>query len=230
MGAVLSVWHSFREAGVAVPSLKLLTARSEHCDFDDVIIDAENGTVYFADPGLSLDLGAVGKGWATEAVAQWLLASEMPNFIISAGGNVRCGEKPRDGRDRWGVGVQDPNDIFGTKYIDVLWLTGLSVVSSGDYQRYYTVDGVRYHHIIDPDTLFPSTYMRQVTIVTLDSGYADALSTALFLMPYEEGRAFVDSLEGVEACWVLNDGTVEYTDGMKALLQSCGATSTDRIR
>ena len=228
MGAVLALWHDCREAGTSVPAKDALLVRGEHCDLDDVIVDAENGTVFFADPLLRLDLGAIGKGWATERVAQWLLQSEMPSFIISAGGNVRCGEPPRDGRAFWGVGVQDPDDQFGSTLKDVIFITGMSVVSSGDYQRYYTVDGVRYHHIIDPDTLFPSTFMRQVTVVTEDSGYADALSTALFLMPYEEGRALVDALDGVEAYWVLNDGAVRYTDGMKPLLQSLGATSAGR--
>lgn len=231
MGAVLRCWHDYRTAGVAVPSREELLALSEHCDFDDVIIDEAAGTVYFADPLLSLDLGAVAKGYTAEIVAARLLTSDMPSFIINAGGNVRCGHKPLDGRDRWGVGIQNPEDamLLGANTIkDVAYLTDASVVTSGDYQRYYVVDGKAYHHIIDPDTLYPSDYMRQVTVVTRDSGYADALSTTLFLMPYEQGRAFVDSLPDVEACWVLQDGTVYFTDGLAPALQSQGGVSTDK--
>ena len=228
MGAVLRYWHECREAGEALPEERLLRAYGNHVNFDDVIIDESAGTIYFADPYLSLDLGAVAKGYATEIVASWLLTSEMPSYIISAGGNVRCGEKPRDGRARWGVGIQDPEEtLFSTanSIKDVVYLTDMSVVTSGDYQRYYVVDGVRYHHIIDPDTLFPSAYMRQVTVVTRDSGYADALSTMLFLLPYEEGRAFVDSQPDVEAYWVLNDGSVEFTDGLTPILRSQGGSA-----
>ena len=230
MGAVLRLWHDAREVGVALPDEAALREAAGHVDMSQVILDEQAGTVYFADPELSLDLGAVAKGYTAERVAQWMLGSDMPSFIISAGGNVRCGQKPLDGRARWGVGIQDPGPIdgmAGTGYMDVLYLTNLSVVTSGDYQRYYTVDGVRYHHLIDPDTLYPGQYMRAVTIVTQDSGLADALSTAVFLMPYEQGRAFVEALDGVEAYWVLMDGSVQCTDGLRAMLASQGASSRD---
>ena len=230
MGSVLGCWHEMREEGESLPETDLLRKLNEHTDFDDVIIDEKAGTVYFADPGLSLDLGAVAKGYTTEIVASWLLTSDMPSYIISAGGNVRCGLAPLDGRARWGVGIQDPEASVlpgANTTLDAVYLKDASVVTSGDYQRYYTVDGVRYHHIIDPDTLFPSDYMRQITIVTRDSGYADALSTALFLMPYEEGRAFVDDLEGVDAYWVLQDGTVHFTDGLAPYLKSQGGSAMD---
>lgn len=230
LGAVLSCWHQYREQGTAVPAMEELLPLSEHCDYDDVIIDQDAGTVCFADPQLRIDLGAIAKGYATEIVASWMLTSGIPSYIISAGGNVRCGTKPLDGRDRWGVGIQDPLAALsqgGSSIMDVAYLTDTSAVTSGDYQRYYTVDGVNYHHIIDPDTLMPSAFMHQVTVVTQDSGYADALSTALFLMPYAQGRAFVDALPDVEACWVLMDGSVQVTDGLLPALQSQGATSTD---
>jgi len=230
MGSVLGYWHECREGGEALPRQSWLEKMAEHTDYDQVIIDQEAGTVFFADPDLRLDLGAVAKGYATEIVASWLLTSEMPSYIISAGGNVRCGHKPLDGRARWGVGIQNPDEALFSQAnttLDVAYLTDMSVVTSGDYQRYYVVDGVRYHHIIDPDTLYPSTYMRQVTIVTRDSGYADALSTAVFLMPYEQGRAFVEGLNGVEAYWVLNDGSVQFTDGLASALRSQGASATD---
>lgn len=225
MGSMLRVWHNYRTVGVALPTTEELTTAYAHSDFDKVVIDQEKGTVHFTDPGILLDLGAVAKGYTVEIVSQYLLASDMPSFIISAGGNVRCGVHPMDGRARWGVGIQDPENTSANK--DVLYLTGLSAVTSGDYQRYYTVDNVNYHHLIDPDTLMPGTYMRSVTVVTEDSGLADLLSTTLFLMPWEEGKAYVEKMDGVDAYWVLHDGSVQYTVGMEKLLRSLGASAND---
>lgn len=232
MGAVLSIWHDYREEGVALPDMDELQAAAAHCDFDDVIIDEEAGTIYFADPELTLDVGSVAKGFAVERVAQMMLASDMPSFLISAGGNVRTGEAPLDGRLYWGTSIRNPDSdetdtLSATEGIlDVMYFTDGSAVTSGDYQRYYIVDGERYHHIIDPQTLMPSDHVRSVTVYTRDSGMADFLSTTLFLSSYEEGRALADSLEGVEAYWVLPDGSIEMTDGMRSILYSCGASAS----
>ena len=143
------------------------------------------------------------------------------------GGNVRMGNPPADGRAKWGVGIQDPDGaVLGlSDIVETLYLTGCSVVTSGDYQRYYVVDGQRYHHLIDPDTLMPDTDFRSVSIITEDSGYADLLSTAAFLMPYEESRAFIDSLDGVEAIWLFPDGSKKMTFGAMNVAKSCGATN-----
>ena len=225
MGKMLRVWHNYRSVGVALPSMEELTAAAAHSDFDKVVVDKEAGTIHFTDPEMLLDLGAVAKGYTVEIVAKALLDGDMPSFIISAGGNVRSGEKPLDGRARWGIGIQDP--AFPSANKDVLYFKGLSAVTSGDYQRYYTVDGVNYHHLIDPATLMPGDYMRAVTVVTEDSGLADLLSTTLFLMSVEEGKAFLEAYPEVEAYWVLHDGTVQYTDGMAAMLRSLGASAND---
>ena len=233
MGSVLSIWHDYREAGLSDPSqaqlppMEALLAASEHTDINDLILDPEKMTVYFADPQLKLDVGAVAKGYATELVSQMLLSGPMPSFIISAGGNVRTGNIPQDGRSAWGVGIQDPDgDVLGlSDYVEVLYIHDVSVVTSGDYQRYYEVDGERYHHLIDPDTLMPATDFRSVSIITEDSGYADMLSTAAFLMPYEESRAFIDSLDGVEAIWLFPDGSMKMTFGAMNVAKSCGATN-----
>lgn len=234
MGAMLSIWHDYRDAGLdnpmraELPPMDALESAMAHTDMDDLVLDKENMTVYFADPDMKLDVGAVAKGYATEIVAQMLLSSDMPSFIISAGGNVRVGNPPQDGRPAWGVGIQDPDGaVLGlTDIVETLFIAGGSVVTSGDYQRFYTVDGVNYHHLIDPDTLMPATYYRSVSIITEDSGYADLLSTAAFLMPYEESRAFIESLEGVDAIWIFPNGQKKMTKGAMEIAKSYGATNS----
>lgn len=230
LGAVLALWHDERDNAelhpdqARLPEMERLQEAAKHTNFDDVVLDANEQTVFYADPLLKLDLGAVAKGYATELVAQYLLSSPMTSFIINAGGNVRTGHPPLDGRDAWGIGIQDPDAALvlpgGNDIMDVLYLADMSFVTSGDYQRYYMVDGVRYHHLISPETLMPPAHMRSVTIITQDSGIADLLSTAVFLMPFEEGYAFVESLPGVEALWVLNDRSVKMTKGAEPLARS----------
>lgn len=237
LGAVLSLWHDYRAEAelnpleAAIPPMELLQEAAKHVDFDSLVINEEEGTVFYTDPKLLIDLGAVAKGYAAEQVAQWMLSSEMPSFIISAGGNVRAGEQPEDGRMRWGISIQNPDEIaFGgpsEKDLDNIYVKNASIVTSGDYIRYYTVDGVRYHHIISPDTLMPADYMRAITVVCEDSGWADMLSTMLFLMPYEEGLQFVESMDGVEAYWVLEDNVIKVSSGMHKYLKSMGVSSSD---
>ena len=233
MGSVLSIWHNYRDAGLndpmhaELPPMEMLEAATAHIDINNLILDDQNRTVYFADPDMKLDVGAVAKGYATEVIAQMLLSGDMRSFIISAGGNVRLGRPPQDGRRYWGVGIQDPDGaILGlSDIVETLFLSGSSVVTSGDYQRYYTVDGKNYHHLIDPDTLMPADHFRSVSIITKDSGWADMLSTAAYLMPYEQSRAFIESLDGVEAMWIFPDGSKEMTDGAAKIAKSHGATN-----
>ena len=233
MGSVLSIWHDYRDAGLndplhaQLPPMEALEAAVKHTDIGNLILDDENKTVFFADPDMKLDVGAVAKGYATEIVSQMLLGSDLNSFIISAGGNVRLGNPPLDGRKGWGVGIQDPDGaVLGlSDIVETLYIANLSVVTSGDYQRFYTVDGKNYHHLIDPDTLMPGEHFRSVSIITKDSGYADLLSTAAYLMPYEESRAFVESLEGVEAIWLFPDGSKEMTKGAAKIAKSRGATN-----
>ncbi len=228
MGAVLSIWHTYREAGLndpqnaQLPPLEVLQAASEHTDFDQVILDAEKQTVFFADPEITLDIGAVAKGWAADAAVPYL-REHMPSFLLSLGGNVYTGEAPLDGRAHWAVGVQDPRPDesgAGGIILDIVDVNNLTVVTSGDYWRYYVVDGQRYHHIIDPETLFPSNKMLSVTIICESSTLADFLSTTLFVLSYEDGLRLIESMDGVEAFWVLEDGSRQVSSGMARYLRS----------
>ncbi|MGI6366088.1 MAG: FAD:protein FMN transferase [Bacillota bacterium] len=233
LGPVLYLWHQYREeagfdpANARLPSREELEEAAKHTDISSVIIDRENSTVFLADSRMRLDVGAVAKGYATELVARELEAAGLKSGAINSGGNIRTIGKPLDGkRERWGIGIFDPDSFLFAedRDLDMVYINDASVVSSGDYQRYYYVDGKRYHHLIDPDTLMPATQYRAITVVTRDSGYADLLSTELFLLPYEESRELADSLDGVEALWVMPDGEVRFTRGLKDILRSQGAT------
>lgn len=234
MGAVLNIWHDYREAGIddpenaKIPPLSSLQEAEKHTDINKVIVDVENKTVFLEDEKMSLDVGAVAKGFATEIVTKEAMAAGFESGLISAGGNVRTIGKPLDRvRERWGVGIQDPDKFIATEtenLLDTIFVNNASIVSSGDYQRYYVVDGEVYHHLIDPNTLMPGKHFRAVSVVTEDSGVADFMSTTIFLMPYEEGKSLLESIGGIEAVWVMPDGSVEATEGMKKIMKSQGAT------
>lgn len=222
LGSVLSIWHNYRTLGLSdpenakLPPMDKLTEASEHTDIDGLIIDEENSTVYLSDPDMSLDVGAIAKGYAVEMVAQHLEEKGITGYLINAGGNIRTIGTKGDGTP-WQIGIENPDTSATDKpHIEYLKLSGQSLVTSGSYQRFYTVNGINYHHIIDPDTLMPGERFLSVSVLCEHSGMGDALSTALFNMDLDEGKALVESLENVEAMWVLPDGEQVYSTGFEA--------------
>ena len=219
MGSVLSLWHVARNDGIndpanaKLPDQNALTEAAKHISMDALVIDEAGSTVYISDPNASLDVGAVAKGWATQRAAE---ATEA-GMLISVGGNVCATGPKKDDGTPWVIGIQDPDNP--QENVHTIFVTKDSVVTSGDYQRAYAVDGKVYHHIIDPDTLMPAAYWRSVSIVCGDSGLADTLSTALFLMDREAGEALVKEC-GAEALWIAADGTEYMTDGFEKMLRT----------
>lgn len=220
MGSVLSIWHDYRTEGTGdpasamLPPMAKLQEAAEHTDIGSLIIDEQNHTVTITDPQMTLDVGAIAKGYAVEMVAQSLESKGITGYVLNVGGNVRTIGTKADGAP-WTVGLENPLDE-GEDYLCYLGLSGQSLVTSGSYQRYYLVDGKRYHHIIHPDTLMPAEGFVSVSVLTSHSGKADALSTALFCMTLEQGIALVDSLPDTEAQWVKADGTRYTTQGWHA--------------
>ena len=191
-----------------------MEAAREHCSFDTVVIDEEASTVFLIDPEQRLDVGAVAKGWSMQRVCE----NAPSGLLVSVGGNV-CATGPKPLKDnRWIVGIQDPDGDQGDN-LHTVYITEGCVVTSGDYQRYYVVDNKKYHHIIDPDTLFPADYWKAVTIVCQDSGLADALSTALFILPQEEGQKLLDHYDA-QAMWIAPDGEIFYSSGFEELIRT----------
>ena len=231
LGSVLNIWHNYREAALAddndsnnqLPTQEELDAAAQHCDIANLIIDEAAKTVYLADPAMSLDVGSVGKGYAVEMACQAAEARGLTSALVSVGGNLRAiGTKP-DG-SQWTGGVENPwnaSDLYTASSMlsGAINMSDMALVTSGDYQRYYVVDGKRYHHLIDPDTLFPAAYFNGVTVLCSDSGLADCLTTGLFCQPLEDGMKIVESLDGVEAMWCTPDQQVITSSGWDSHLK-----------
>lgn len=224
MGSVLKIWHNYREEGnfdyaiAKVPPMEMLEKAAEHCNIDDVIIDKENSTVFFADPDMKVDVGAIGKGYATEMIAQILEEKGVDNYTLNIGGNIRTIGTKGDGTG-WVAGIQNPDLTSEQTFLLKVSFSNLALVTSGSYQRYYYVGETKYHHIIDPETLFPKDEFAAVSILTPDSGVADAVSTACFNLSLEKGIELIESMENTEAMWVEPNGTIHYSSGFEEFIQ-----------
>ena len=241
MGAVLRLWHDAREKALALqesgsaaskdilPSEEALKEASLHCDINMVTVDDASRTITLEDPEMSIDLGAMAKGYAVQLAAEKLASKGRSGVLINAGGNVVClGEKPSaEGASSnknpadvpWPGAGEIPVEGSSEPYADLLSLSECSLVTSGVYQRFFELDGVRYHHIIDKDSLRPENRYLSVSVVYPQSGLADAYSTAVFNMPFEEGKAFAESIPDLQVLWIFPDGTKTCTSGWEALRQ-----------
>jgi len=234
LGPMLNIWHEYRDAGkndpenAALPPMSELENAMQYTDINKVIIDEENSTIFLEEKNMRLDVGAIAKGFATELIVAELVEKGYDNFAISSGGNVKAVGRPLvQGRNYWGIGIQDPDGDVNDPdepSLDIIYVSNKSVVTSGDYQRTYTVDGKEYHHLIDPATLMPAKYFRSVVVVVEDSGFADFMSTTLFLTPFEEGKELAEKL-GIDAVWVFSDGTLKATPGAQQRMKNLGGAT-----
>lgn len=207
MGNVIDIWKQYRNANEGIPTIQELQTSKTDSINDIVLLDnfqIENNHV-------NIDLGALAKGYATEEVGTYLESIGIEHYVINAGGNVKVGTPYK--KEKFSIGIEDPNSEVGEVY-KIVYGSNISVVTSGGYERYYEYDGKKYHHIIDPETLMPSEYMKSVTIITPNSSLGDVLSTTLFLMPIEEGKQLIEELENVEAIWYTNEDTIVTSSGM----------------
>ena len=223
MGSVLSIWHDYRTAGLDNPSnaelppMEVLSEAALHTNINDLIIDVDACTVWLADPRMTLDVGAIAKGYAVEMTARMLEERGISGFVINVGGNVRTVGTKANG-ELWLAGIENPVPDAEEPYVAYLGLAGESIVTSGSYQRFYIVDGKNYHHIIDAETLLPADRYLSVSIVCKDSALGDALSTALFCMTPEDGLALIESIPDTEALWIMTDESRQQSSGFASYL------------
>lgn len=223
MGSVLKIWHDEREDATyfpedaKVPSKELLMEASKHTNINDIIINETSSTVYLKDKDMLIDVGAVAKGYVTDIIAKYLIDKKVTSYILNLGGNIRLiGSNTKD--EPWRVGIQNPDLTSEKASIRVFNLKDCSVVTSGSYQRYYEVDGIRYHHIINPKTLMPENEFLSVSVITKDAALADCLSTTLFNMSIDEGKKLIMKYENTYVMWIDKNYQIYYSDGLESFL------------
>lgn len=212
MGRVTSLWKEAgavsrsRPADAYIPDASSLEEAGQHMDYHKLYLDAEHRSEQLLDKQIRLDLGAIAKGYAVELVAGEIQKAGFDHVLLSVGGNVRAiGSKPND--QAWQVGIQDP--MLHDQVLETLEIRSGAVVTSGVYERNFHYDGKLYHHIIDPQSLYPSERYLSVSLIGPDSGLADGLATALFNLDEDQGNALAKKY-GYRVIRVLPNGEVRH--------------------
>lgn len=214
IGALTNLWQIGSE-DARVPSEDEIEEAINLIDYQKIIIDKENMTVMLEEEGMALELGGISKGYIGSGVVEILEENNVTTAIVNLGGNVIVmGTSPNSDKG-WNVGVQDPDEVRGD-IVGTQRVKDAAIVTSGIYERYLEVDGIKYHHIMDPRTGYPlDNEISGVTVFAPTSFDGDSYSTALFLMGIEEGIKFIDSKEGFEVAYIDKDGGVHLSAGIK---------------
>ena len=203
MGSVTKIWKS-AISDEKLPDDDLLQEAGKHISIDSLILNEDDLSVYISDEYSLIDVGSIAKGYVCDVIKEEL-GDELDGYSISLGGNILLIGNKYDGTD-FKIGIKDPfkeNSLAKT-----LTVSNTSLVTSGNYERYFDLDGIRYHHIVDPDTSYPSMYYASVTVVYEESKICDALSTALFSMSIEDGKKILENYPGISVTWIDLEGNI----------------------
>ena len=206
---------------ITFPAPDALAAAMALVDSEELSVDTEASAASLARAGMEVDLGAVAKGFAAREAEAAIRDAGGTSAMLDLGGNVTVIGAKEDGSP-WRVAVKDPRDTGS--YLCVLALTDVTLSTSGGYERYFEEDGVRYHHIIDPETGYPAdSGLLSVTVVSADHLLADALSTALFVAGPEEALDFWRSRDDFELVLCTGQGELLVTEGLEDVFTFAGA-------
>jgi FAD:protein FMN transferase len=211
-GALSDIWKFDHDQDNRLPGEDAIAARLPLVDYRDVIVDDAAGTVAIGHPTMRIHLGGIGKGYAVDRGIAILRRRGLHDFLIQSGGDLYAGGQPGD--RPWKLGINDPRGAPDESFATVE-LRDRTLSTSGDYERSFVQDGVRYHHLLDPDTGHPARGCRSVTIVAPTANRADGLSTGVFILGPEAGMALVERLPDVEAVIVTADNRVLISSGLQ---------------
>ena len=214
IGPLVKLWNIPDRPTEDIPTQDELNVVLPLTNYKDVVIDEANKTVFLTRPGMMLDLGGIAKGYAADVISKMLTDEGVKSAIIDLGGNIFAhGEKVSG--DAWKIGIQNPFSNRG-EIVGAISVKNKSIVTSGIYERYIEVDGVKYHHILNPETGYPyENDIAGITIISDKSTTGDALSTSVFALGIEEGMKFVEELDDVDAIFVTKEKGIYVTSGIK---------------
>ncbi len=213
IGPLVKAWGVFTDHP-RVPDEEEIKNLLRLVNYKDIYIDDNSKTVMLAKQNQIVDLGGIAKGYAGDEAIRIYKENNIKSAFVNLGGNVvALGSKP-DGSD-WNVGIQNPRDVNG-KHIAVVKVNNKAIVTSGDYERFFEKNGIRYHHIIDPKTGYPAdSGLISATIISDASIDADALSTAVFVLGLEKGLSLIEGLDGIETILITKDKKIYTSSGLK---------------
>ncbi|WP_291640863.1 FAD:protein FMN transferase [Clostridium sp.] len=210
---IVKLWGIGTDAA-RVPSKDEITEKLKLVGYKDIILDGENSTAQLKRTNQAIDLGAIAKGYTADEIKGILLENKISSAIINLGGNIYAMGNKLDGT-KWNIGIQNPLEVRG-KYLGTISISDKSVVTSGNYERFFMVGTKRYHHIFDPKNGYPSENgIISTTIISDKSIDGDVLSTSTYIMGIEKAQKLVESIEGVEAIFITDDKKIYVTSGIK---------------
>jgi len=215
IGPLVDLWDikSDRKPRDFIPTLKEIEEKKSLINYNDLEL-LDNNQVFLKRKGMKINLGGIVKGYATDEVRRILIENKVNAAIIDLGGNIFAHGIKADGSD-WKIGVQNPLEYTGI-YLGILKVKNKSIVTSGNYERFFIYDDKRYHHILDSKTGYPSeNEIMGVSIISDRSIDGDALSTTLFVLGLDNGIKLINSIEVAEAVFILKDKSIYMTAGLK---------------
>ncbi|GAA0721987.1 FAD:protein FMN transferase [Clostridium malenominatum] len=213
VGPLVNLWAIGTEKA-KVPTPKEIKENLNLINYKDIEFDDSKKLVKLKRKSQKIDLGAIAKGYAADEVKETLIKEGIKTAFINLGGNVVTLGDKSDGTP-WNIGVQDPLNTRGD-YFGVLKVSNKSIVSSGNYERFFVKDGIKYHHILDTKTGYPSeNELMGTTIISENSIDGDALSTSIFVLGLDKGMKLIEGLKGVDAIFITKDKKVYTSSGIK---------------
>jgi FAD:protein FMN transferase len=199
-------------AGI-VPPADAIKKQLPFVDYRKIRLNEKDSSVFLPDSRMEIGLGGIGKGYAVDRAMAVLTGEGIHDAIVMAGGDMLI--KGKKGKELWRVGLRDPDDR--NRILAVLPLEDRAVSTSGDYERFFIKDGVRYHHIIDTRTGYPARLCRSVTLVAKDATTTDGLTKGVFILGPERGMALIERIPGVEGIIVDAGGRMHLSSGLASL-------------